>query len=154
MNRFSDSSDDDIGRQYPVAIFVAGRPVGHNAEVRSVRGMPWGIGLFLVYAFLLLAGAALALGPIVERAVLIPITFEGLVLMALLAYTIFTITLVLQRKEAARGLALGLVSLTVPAIPLALLWGQVILAVFLAALGLLLYRGLRAPRTLGWLDQP
>ena len=154
MNRFSDSSDDDIGRQYPVAIFVAGRPVGHNAEVRSVRGMPWGIGLFLVYAFLLLAGAALALGPVVERAILIPITFEGIVLMALLAYTIFTITLVLQRKEAARGLSLGLASLTVPAIPLALLWGQVILAVFLAALGLLLFRGLRTPRTLGWLDQP
>ena len=37
--------------------------------------------------------------------------FEGIVLMALLAYTIFTITLVLQRKMAARGLSLGLVSL-------------------------------------------
>lgn len=115
--------------------------------------MPWGIGLFLVYAFVLLAGAALALGPIVDKAVLIPITFEGIVLMALLAYTIFTITLVLQRKVAARGLSLGLVSLTVPAIPLALLWGQLIIAVFLAALGLLLFRGLRAPRARGWLDQ-
>jgi hypothetical protein len=135
-------------------LFVRARLVRHNAHVVSVRGMPWGIVLFLVYAFLLLAGAALALGPVVERAILIPITFEGLVLMALLAYTIFTITLVLQRKEAARGLSLGLVSLTVPAIPLALLWGQVILAVLLVALGLLLYRGLRAPRTRGWLDQP
>lgn len=154
MNRFSDSSDDDIGRQYPAAFSSAGSLVGHNADVVSVRGMPWGVGLFLVYAFLLLVGAALALGPVVERAVLIPITFEGLVLMALLAYTIFTITLVLQRKEAARGLSLGLVSLTVPAIPLALLWGQVILAVFIVALGLLLYRGLRSPRSLGWLDQP
>ena len=115
--------------------------------------MPWGVGLFLVYAFLILAGAGLALGPVVERAVLIPITFEGVVLMALLAYTIFTMTLVLQRKAAARGLALGLVSLAVPAIPLALLWGQVILAIFAAALGLLLYRGLRAPRALAWLDQ-
>ena len=74
--------------------------------------------------------------------------------MALLAYSIFTITLVLQRKEAARGLALGLVSLLVPAIPLALLWGQVIIAVFLLALGLLLYRGLRAPPARAWLDQP
>lgn len=119
----------------------------------SVRGMPWGIWLFLVYAFLILAGAALVLAPVVDRAVLIPITFEGIVLMALLAYTIFTITLVLQRKLAARGLTMGLVSLTVPAIPLALLGGQVIAAVFLGALGLLLYRGLRAPRALGWLDQ-
>ena len=32
--------------------------------------------------------------------------------MVLLAYTIFTTTLVLQRKEASRGLALGLASLT------------------------------------------
>ena len=119
----------------------------------STRGMPWGIGLFLGYAFLILAGAALALGPVVERAILIPITFEGIVLMALLAYTIFTVTLVLQRKVAARGLSLGLVSLTVPAIPLALLWGQVIAAVLLAALGLLLYRGLRTSPALGWLDQ-
>jgi hypothetical protein len=123
------------------------------APVVTVRGMPWGVGLFLIYAFLVLAGGALALGPVVERAVLIPITFEGLVLMALLAYTIFTITLVLQRKVAARGLTLGLVSLIVPAIPLALLWGQLIGAVFLAALGLLLYRGLRAPRSQAWLDQ-
>lgn len=115
--------------------------------------MPWGIGLFLGYAFLILAGAALALGPVVERAVLIPITFEGIVLMALLAYAIFTITLVLQRKTAARGLTLGLVSLTVPAIPLALLWGQVIVAAFVTALGLLLYKGLRAPAAQAWLDQ-
>jgi hypothetical protein len=118
-----------------------------------MRGMPWGIALFLVYAFVILAGAALALGPVVERAILIPITFEGIVLMALLAYTIFTITLVLQRKLAARGLSLGLVSLTVPAVPLLLLWGQVLLAAFLAVLGLLLYRGIRSPRALAWLDQ-
>jgi hypothetical protein len=115
--------------------------------------MPWGIGLFLVYAFVILAAVGLALGPVVERAVLIPITFEGVVLMALLAYTIFTMTLVLQRKAAARGLSLGLVSLALPAIPLLLLWGQVILAVFVTILGLLLYRGLRAPRALAWLDQ-
>jgi hypothetical protein len=121
--------------------------------VTSVKGLPWGVALFLLYAFLILAAGALALGPVVERAILIPITFEGLVLMALLAYTIFTITLVLQRKAAARGLTLGLVSLILPAIPLALLWGQVIGAVFLAALGLLLYRGLRAPRAQAWLDQ-
>lgn len=115
--------------------------------------MPWGVGLFLVYAFLVLAGAGLSLGPVVERAVLIPITFEGVVLMALIAYTIFTMTLVLQRKAASRGLALGLVSLALPAIPLLLLWGQVILAVFVAALALLLFRGLRTPRALAWLDQ-
>lgn len=120
----------------------------------SVRGMPWGIGLFLAYALLILVGAGLALGPVVDRAVLVPITFEGIVLMALIAYAIFTITLVLQRKAAARGLAMGLVSLIVPGVPLALLWNLLPVAVFLAALGLLLYRGLRAPRAAEWLDQP
>ena len=116
--------------------------------------MPWGVWLFLGYAFVILVGGALALGPVVDRAVLIPITFEGVVLMALLAYAIFTITLVLQRKAAARGLALGLVSLTVPAIPLALLWGLLPVAIFVAALGFLLFRGLRAPTAVAWLDQP
>ena len=47
-----------------------------------------------------------------------PGQLEGLVVMVLLAYTIFTTTLVLQRKQAARGLALGLASLTIPLVPL------------------------------------
>ena len=123
-------------------------------RVVTVRGMPWGIGLFLVYAFLILAGAGLALGPVVERAVLIPITFEGIVLMALLAYTIFTTTLVLQRKEAARTLTIGLASLAIPAVPLALVYGQLLGAVAIVAFGLLLYRGLRSPAAREWLSQP
>ena len=124
------------------------------ADVVSVKGMPWGVWLFLGYALLLLVGGGLALGPVVDQAVLIPITFEGVVLMALLAYTIFTITLVLQRKAAARGLALGLVSLLVPAVPLVVIWGLLPVAILLAALGLLLFRGLRRPTSLAWLDQP
>lgn len=118
------------------------------------RRMPWGIALFLVYGLLILAGTGLALGPVVEQAVLVPITFQGVVLMALLAYTIFTLTLVIQRKEAARNLSLGLVSLAVPAVPLALLIGQVIIAVLIVAIAYVLYRGLRAPAALAWLDQP
>ena len=86
-----------------------------------VRGMPWGVALFLVYAFLILAGVGLALGPVVEQAILVPITFTGIVLMALLAYTIFTITLVLQRKAAARTLvARARHASPIPAVPLAL----------------------------------
>ena len=118
-----------------------------------MRGMPWGVGLFLVYAFLILIGVGLSLGSVVEQAVLVPITLLGVVMMALLAYTIFTITLVLQRKAAARTLALGLTSLALPAIPLALLYGQLVAAVFAAALASLLYRGLRAPGATAWLDQ-
>jgi len=122
--------------------------------VSQLRGMPWGIALFIVYGLLILAGVGLALGPIVEQAILVPITPLGVVLMALLAYTIFTITLVVQRKEAARNLSLGLVSLAVPAVPLALLYGQLIGAIFITALALLLFRGLRSPAAQAWLDQP
>ena len=116
--------------------------------------MPWGIVLFLAYGVLILAAIGLALGPVVERAILIPLTFEGLVLMALLAYTIFTVTLVIQRKEAARPLAIGLLSLAVPAVPLAVLNGQLIIALVVVAVAALLYRGLRAPAAQAWLDQP
>jgi hypothetical protein len=122
--------------------------------VASVRGMPWGVALFLAYALLILAGVGLSLGAVVNQAVLVPITFLGVVMMALLAYTIFTITLTLQRKAAARGLALGLTSLAVPAIPLALLAGQLVVAAVVAVLGYTLYRGLRAPAAAAWLDQP
>ena len=118
-----------------------------------VRGMPWGVWLFLAYALLLLGGVGLSLGYVVDLALEVPITPLGLVVMALLAYTIFTITMVLQRKEAARGLAIGLTSLAVPAIPLALLAGQLIGALLIAGIAVLLYRGLRSPAASAWLNQ-
>ena len=70
--------------------------------------------------------------------------------MILLAYTIFTITLVLQRKQAARGLALGLASLTLPAVPLGFLSFTVAstgmaVALFCSALAILLFRGRCGP---------
>jgi len=119
----------------------------------SVRGMPWSIGLFLAYAFVILTGVGLSLGYVVDLALEVPITLLGMVAMALLAYSIFTITLVLQRKAAARALAIGLTTLAVPAIPLALLAGQVILAIGAAVLAVALYRGLRSPAAGAWLDQ-
>lgn len=119
----------------------------------TARRIPWGIVLFLVYAFLILGGIGLSLRFVVDQAINAPVSFIGVVVMALLAYTIFTITLVLQRKAAARGFALGLTSLVAPPIALTLLGGQLPIAVFLAALGALLYRGLRAPSVSAWLDQ-
>jgi hypothetical protein len=119
----------------------------------SIRGMPWGIALFLVVAFLVLIGVGLSLGPVVDQAILIPITLTGVVLMALLAYTIFTITLVLQRKAAARPLAMGMTTLAVPAVPLALLAGQLVGAVAIAAVSMLIVYGLRTPAATAWLDQ-
>jgi hypothetical protein len=120
----------------------------------TLRAMPGGIRLFLLYALVILAAIGIVLPRIVERAIAVPLTFEGLVLMVLLAYTIFTTTLVLQRKEAARNLAIGLASLTVPAIPLLALGGLVVQTVFVAALAALLFRGLVAPSTRAWLSEP
>ena len=125
----------------------------HNGPVQSARRMPWGIAAFLVYAFLILAGVGLSLGSVVEEAVLVPITLSGVVLMALLAYTIFTITLVFQRKAAARNLALGLVTLAVPAVPLAVLNNQLVGAVVIIVVALIVVSGLRAPAAAAWLDQ-
>jgi hypothetical protein len=116
--------------------------------------MPWGVALFLVYAFLILSGVGLSLGNVVDQAVLVPITFLGVVLMALLAYTIFTITLVLQRKAASRNLALGLTSLAVPAVPLAIVSGQLVIGLVVALVAYVLYGGLRTPAAGAWLDQP
>jgi hypothetical protein len=120
----------------------------------SVRGMPWGIALFLVYALLILAGVGLSLGYVVDQAQTVPVTPLGLVVMALLAYTIFTVTVVLQRKAAGRTLALGLATLALPAIPLALLGGGVLAALIAGALAAVLLLGLRRPAVATWLDQP
>jgi hypothetical protein len=122
--------------------------------ITTVRAMPGGVRLFLVYALLILAAIGVALPRIVERAIAVPITFEGIVLMVLLAYTIFTTTLVLQRKQAGQPFAIGLASLTLPAIPLLALAGLVAQTVFVAALAALLFRGLVAPATRAWLSEP
>ena len=119
-----------------------------------LRGMPLGVGLFLVYALAILAGIGLSLGFVVDQATTVPVTPLGLVVMALLAYTIFTITVVLQRKAAARTLALGLATLALPAIPLAFLAGGVVAAIVVAALAAVLLQGLRRPAVAAWLDQP
>jgi len=114
---------------------------------------PWGIALFLFYALLILAGVGLALPTVVDMALDMPVSFVGLVVMALLAYTIFTVTLVLQRKAAARTLALGLASLSVMPILLALANGLLLPAIALAAFAGLLFRGLLRPSVLAWLDE-
>jgi hypothetical protein len=120
----------------------------------SLRGMPWGVALFLTYAFLILAGIGLTMGLVIDLATTMAVSLPGVVDMVLLAYTIFTITLVLQRKAASRGLAIGLASLLLPVVVFAVLYGQLIVALFLGALALLLVRGLRSRGTTAWLSEP
>lgn len=119
-----------------------------------LSAMPPGIRLFLVYALLILVGIGLSLRFVVDQAIAAPVSPIGVVVMILLAYTIFTTTLVLQRKQAARNLALGLASLTVPPIPILLLGGLLVQAIFMAALALLLLRGLLRPEVRAYLVEP
>lgn len=118
-----------------------------------LREMPGGIRLFLVYAFLILAGIGLSLRFVVDQAIAAPISLPGVIVMVLLAYTIFTTTLVLQRKQAARNLAIGLASLTIPLVPLLVVSTLVVEAVFVGALGLLLIRGLLRPEVRAYLHE-
>lgn len=120
----------------------------------NFRSMPNGIRFFLVYALLILAGVGISLPYVVDLAIGAPISGPGVVVMVLLAYTIFTTTLVLQRKEAGRGLALGLASLTLPLVPYLLLTGLFLQAAFIAALAAILFRGLLRPEVRTWLNEP
>ena len=145
----------------PCAQVADGKPADERLDPGSnialvidrVRAMPGGVRLFLVYALLILTGVGLSLRFVVDQAIAAPVSPVGVIVMVLLAYTIFTVTLVLQRKAAARGLALGLTTLAVPAIPLAVLAGQVIGALLIGVAARVVVRGLRAPAASAWLDQ-
>ncbi len=120
----------------------------------KLRGMPWAIRLFLGYALLVLAGIGVSLPYVVDLAISAPVSLVGIVVMVLLAYTIFTTTLVLQRKAAGRPLALGLASLTIPPLIWAAVLGLWPVAVFFLALAALLFRGLRSSTVRAWLAEP
>ena len=121
--------------------------------IERLREMPGGIRLFLIYALLVLAGVGLSLRFVVDQAIAAPVSLPGVIVMVLLAYTIFTTTLVLQRKQAARWLAIGLASLTIPLVPLLILSQLFVEAVFIGALGLLLLRGLTRPEVRAYLNE-
>ncbi len=116
--------------------------------------MPPGVRIFLGYAFLILGLVGLSLRFVIDAAISAPISWQGIVVMILLAYTIFTTTLVLQRKEAGRALAIGLSTLTLPAIPLLLLAALPLFALIIAALAGVLFFGLTRPDVRAWLNEP
>jgi hypothetical protein len=125
-----------------------------RAMLQTVRQMPVGIRIFLVYAFAILAGIGISLRYVVDQAIGAPISGTGVVVMVLLAYTIFTTTLVLQRKEASRSLAIGLASLTLPLIPFLLLNGLVPQGLVVAVLAAALFLGLTKASVRAWLSEP
>jgi hypothetical protein len=120
----------------------------------TLRTMPNGVRVFLAYALILLALLGLTLPLVVQQAVEAPISFVGLVWMVLLAYAIFTITLVLQRKQAAWLLSLGLVSLTIPLVPLLALAAGPVGLLFALVLALILFRALWPRSVRAWFSEP
>ena len=119
-----------------------------------VRAMPAGVRIVLGFGFLLLAGVGLTLPLVVREAIEAPVSPLGLLYMLLLAYLVFTLTLILQRKQAAWMLSLGLASLSVPlAVGLFYLAGTLGLAagILLAAL---LFWSLRGQRVRAWFSEP
>jgi hypothetical protein len=121
--------------------------------LQQVRAMPGGIRLFLVYALAILAGIGISLRSVIDLAIGAPVSGPGVIVMILLAYTIFTTTLVIQRKQASRGLALGLASLTLPLLVYVLALGLVPQTIFLGALAALLFRGLLSPAARAYLSE-
>jgi hypothetical protein len=120
-----------------------------------VRQMPPGVLVFLGYAFVVLAILGLAMPLVISQAVEAPISLIGIVWMALLAYLIFTMTLVLQRKQAAYGLAVGLATLCVPLAPILFLSpaGTIGAVLALVVFAVVLW-SLRRPRSRMWFIEP
>jgi hypothetical protein len=116
--------------------------------------MPVGVRIFLAYAFVILAGIGLSLPRVVDQAIEQSVSLLGILWMGLLAYTIFTITLVLQRKEASRGLALGLASLSIPAVPLLALSALLPAAIVVALVAVVLFRTMTRPAVRTYLSEP
>ncbi len=122
--------------------------------ISTIREMPAGVRLFLVYAFIILALIGITLPAVVNLATGdAPVSGVGLLSALLLAYTIFTITLVLQRKQAAWAFSQGLATLTIPLVPFLGLATGLAGALFAAALALLLFRGLRGSRARAWFNE-
>jgi hypothetical protein len=118
-----------------------------------VRTMPGGVRVILAFGFLLLAGVGLTLPLVVDQAIEAPVSAFGLLWMLLLAYLVFTLTLILQRKQAAWMLSLGLATLSVPLALVMYIWAGFPGALVGAGLAGLLFLSLRGARVRDWFSE-
>ena len=118
------------------------------------RGVPLGVLVLFGFGLLLLAALGLTLPLIINQAIDAPVSPLGLLWMLLIAYLVFTLTLLIQHKQAAWNLTLGMATLVIPLT--LLLWQLVGAAALLAgiALGILLVLALRGTRVRAWFSQP
>ncbi len=120
-----------------------------------IKAMPPGVLLFMGYSLLVLSILGLSMPMVIDQAIAAPISFIGVVWMALLAYLIFTMTLVLQKKQAAFGLSLGLTSLMLPLAVIVLFApGGFVISIAAVALFVIVVLGLRRPRSREWFSEP
>ncbi len=120
-----------------------------------IRAMPRGVLIFMGYALLVLSVLGLFMGRVVDEAISAPISFIGIVWMAALAYLIFTVTLVLQKKQAAYGLSLGLTSLLLPlAVILLFAPGGWVLSIVAIVFFVIVVWSLRRPASRAWFSEP
>jgi hypothetical protein len=119
-----------------------------------IRSMPAGVRFVLAFGFVLLAGVGLTLPLVINQAVEAPVSPLGLLWMLLLAYLIFTLTLILQRKQAAWMLSVGLASLGVPIAIALYLWAGLPGAVVGIGLCGMLFTSLRGERVRAWFSEP
>lgn len=116
--------------------------------------MPAGVRIVLAFGFVLLAGIGLTLPLVINQAIESPVSPVGLLWMLLLAYLVFTLTLILQRKQAAWMLSLGLASLGIPLALVLYFWAGFLGLLMGVALVALLFWSLRGARVREWFSEP
>lgn len=122
--------------------------------IALLREMPAGVRLVLAFGFVLLAVVGLTLPLVINEAVEAPVSPLGLLWMLLLAYLVFTLTLILQRKQAAWLLSLGLASLSVPLALILFSWAGAIGAIAGVVLAAVLFLALRGQQARAWFSEP
>ena len=125
-----------------------------NTVFELVRTMPAGVRVVLAFGFLLLAGIGLTLPLVITQAIESPVSPIGILWMLLLAYLVFTLTLILQRKQAAWMLSLGLASLSVPLALVLYFWAAFVGLLMGIVLVVLLFWSLRGARVRAWFSEP
>jgi hypothetical protein len=119
-----------------------------------LRQMPAGVRVVLAFGFVLLSAIGLTLPLIINQAVEAPVSPVGLLWMLLLAYLVFTLTLILQRKQAGWLLSLGLATLSVPIALILFQWAGVVGALAGVLLIGVLFLALRGQRARAWFSEP
>jgi hypothetical protein len=115
--------------------------------------MPNGVRIVAFFGFVLLAGVGLTLPLVIEQAVEAPISALGLLWMLLLAYLVFTLTLILQRKQAGWMLSVGLASLSVPLAIALFFWAAAVGLVIGLLISAMLFLALRGPAVRNWFSE-